>query len=217
MATTALQIFKAQFFRALSHPVRIKILEILISGDRSVQELQEALKLDQPVVSQQLAVLRNQGIVVSEKKGLSVRDSAARSSDRGTAGCRAPHFQQPSGDHARHAPRTATRRPEGVDATTFPERAVLCICRYALVRMLPPHGVTQLMGTVASRRRERAGPRRLWIRWLTSSVARCKEVSGWSGMMETSSSEGRLRITPEVVDGDGLARTSRHAALSAIR
>jgi len=73
MPATALQTFKAQFFRALSHPVRIKILEILISGGRSVQELQEALKLDQPVVSQQLAVLRNQGIVTAEKKGLSVR------------------------------------------------------------------------------------------------------------------------------------------------
>ena len=73
MPTTALQTFKAQFFRALAHPVRIKILEILIGGDRSVQELQEALKLEQPVVSQQLAVLRNQGIVTSEKKGLSVR------------------------------------------------------------------------------------------------------------------------------------------------
>lgn len=73
MPATALQTFKAQFFRALSHPVRIKILEILVGGDRSVQELQEALKLDQPVVSQQLAVLRNQGIVTSEKKGLSVR------------------------------------------------------------------------------------------------------------------------------------------------
>ena len=73
MPATALQTFKAQFFRALAHPVRIKILEILVSGDRSVQELQEALKLDQPVVSQQLAVLRNQGIVTAEKKGLSVR------------------------------------------------------------------------------------------------------------------------------------------------
>lgn len=73
MPATALQTFKAQFFRALSHPVRIKILEILMSGDRSVQELQEVLELDQPVVSQQLAILRNQGIVTSEKKGLSVR------------------------------------------------------------------------------------------------------------------------------------------------
>ena len=73
MSTDRLQTFKAQFFRALAHPARIKILEILVRGDRSVQELQKALKLDQPVVSQQLAVLRNRGIVTSQKQGLSVR------------------------------------------------------------------------------------------------------------------------------------------------
>src|SRR6187431_2292732 len=73
MIAGELQIFKAQFFRALAHPTRIRMLEILVRGGRTVQELQEALKLDQPVVSQQLAVLRNQGIVTSEKKGLSVR------------------------------------------------------------------------------------------------------------------------------------------------
>jgi DNA-binding transcriptional ArsR family regulator len=73
MATSRLQAFKAQFFRALAHPVRIKILEILVRGDRSVQELQRALKLDQPVVSQQLAVLRTRGIVTSQKQGLTVR------------------------------------------------------------------------------------------------------------------------------------------------
>jgi DNA-binding transcriptional ArsR family regulator len=75
MPATPLQTFKARFFRALAHPARIRILEILTKGDRSVQELQEALDLDQPVVSQQLAVLRNQGIVISEKHGLSVRYS----------------------------------------------------------------------------------------------------------------------------------------------
>lgn len=73
MATSQLQAFKAQFFRALAHPVRIKILEILARGDRSVQELQETLGLDQPVVSQQLTVLRNHGLVTSQKQGVSVR------------------------------------------------------------------------------------------------------------------------------------------------
>ena len=73
MSSSRLQTFKAQFFRALAHPVRIRILEILVRGDRSVQELQKALKLEQPVVSQQLAVLRNRGIVTSQKQGLSVR------------------------------------------------------------------------------------------------------------------------------------------------
>ena len=68
-----LQMFKAQFFRALAHPTRVRILEILVRRGRTVQELQETLTLDQPVVSQQLAVLRNQGIVSAQKEGASVR------------------------------------------------------------------------------------------------------------------------------------------------
>jgi ArsR family transcriptional regulator len=68
-----LQLFKAGFFRALAHPVRIRVLELLVKGDRSVQELQEALDLDQPVVSQQLAVLRANNIVSGRKEGVSVR------------------------------------------------------------------------------------------------------------------------------------------------
>jgi DNA-binding transcriptional ArsR family regulator len=75
MTATALQTFKARFFRALAHPARISILETLVRGDRSVQELQGTLGLGQPVVSQQLAVLRNLGIVTSQKQGLSVRYS----------------------------------------------------------------------------------------------------------------------------------------------
>ena len=68
-----LQIFKAGFFRALAHPVRIRILEALVKGDRSVQELQAALGLEQPVVSQQLAVLRSNNIVSGRKEGVSIR------------------------------------------------------------------------------------------------------------------------------------------------
>src|SRR5712671_8066899 len=73
MIVGELQTFKAQFLRALAHPTRIRVLEILVRGGRTVQELQEALTLDQPIVSQQLAVLRNQSIVTAQKEGLSVR------------------------------------------------------------------------------------------------------------------------------------------------
>jgi DNA-binding transcriptional ArsR family regulator len=73
MAGPALQAFKADFFRALAHPVRIRILETLASGDLSVQELQQALDLEQPIVSQQLAVLRGRNIVVTRKVGTTVR------------------------------------------------------------------------------------------------------------------------------------------------
>jgi DNA-binding transcriptional ArsR family regulator len=71
--TGALQSFKAQFFRALGHPTRIRILEILVRGARTVQELQDALRLEQPLVSQQLAVLRHHNILATYKQGLSVR------------------------------------------------------------------------------------------------------------------------------------------------
>ena len=68
-----LQAFKAAFFKALAHPVRIRVLEVLVRGERSVQELQERLDLGQSVVSQQLAVLRAGGIVSGRKEGASVR------------------------------------------------------------------------------------------------------------------------------------------------
>jgi len=68
-----LQAFKARFFKALAHPTRIRILEILVRGSRTVYELQEALTLEQAAVSQQLAVLRTHGIVNAEKEGLTVR------------------------------------------------------------------------------------------------------------------------------------------------
>ena len=74
-ALTDLQIFKAEFFRALAHPVRIRILEELRHGPRTVHALQEALGLDQPPVSQQLAVLRAKNLVIATKSGTSVHYS----------------------------------------------------------------------------------------------------------------------------------------------
>jgi DNA-binding transcriptional ArsR family regulator len=73
MSRPALQAFKADFFRALAHPIRIRILETLGTGERSVQELQQALDLEQPIVSQQLAVLRGKNIVTPRKVGTTVR------------------------------------------------------------------------------------------------------------------------------------------------
>lgn len=72
-ASNRLQVFKAEFFRALAHPIRIRILEILSVADRSVQELQDTLQIDQPLVSQQLTVLRGKNIVVSRKLGTTVK------------------------------------------------------------------------------------------------------------------------------------------------
>lgn len=68
-----LQTLKAGFFRALAHPVRIRILEVLSSaGEQNVQALAQKLKLEQPIVSQQLARLRASGIVIPRKEATSV-------------------------------------------------------------------------------------------------------------------------------------------------
>ncbi|UOF89648.1 metalloregulator ArsR/SmtB family transcription factor [Fodinisporobacter ferrooxydans] len=67
-----LQIFKAEFFKALSNPLRIRILELLRDGDKYVHELQEHMNVDSSVVSQQLSILRNKDIVYGSKDGAKV-------------------------------------------------------------------------------------------------------------------------------------------------
>ena len=64
--------FKAEFFKALAHPARLVILEQLQEGEKSVNELQLVLGLDQSNVSQQLAILRNRNIVDARKEGTTV-------------------------------------------------------------------------------------------------------------------------------------------------
>lgn len=66
------QQFKADFFKALAHPLRIRILEILSEGDKTVNEIQTILGSEGSAVSQQLAVLRNKNVVVGTKDGTSV-------------------------------------------------------------------------------------------------------------------------------------------------
>ena len=60
---------KAEFFRMLGHPVRIRVLELLQSGPKSVQELLAEMEIEPPALSQQLAVLRRSGIVLSRREG----------------------------------------------------------------------------------------------------------------------------------------------------
>jgi DNA-binding transcriptional ArsR family regulator len=67
-----LQTFKAEFFRALAHPVRVRILEALIRGERTVGQLQRELDLEQSLVSQQLGILRAKNVVAPRKHGTSV-------------------------------------------------------------------------------------------------------------------------------------------------
>jgi ArsR family transcriptional regulator len=71
-ASENLQAFKAEFFRALAHPVRIRILEALVRGERTVGQLQRDLDLEQSLVSQQLAILRGKNVVAPRKHGTTV-------------------------------------------------------------------------------------------------------------------------------------------------
>jgi ArsR family transcriptional regulator len=63
---------KAELFKALAHPARIRILEVLSDGERSVGDLQPLVGIELSHLSQQLAVLRRTGLVASRKSGSSV-------------------------------------------------------------------------------------------------------------------------------------------------
>lgn len=65
-------VVKAEFFRVLGHPARVRILELLREGEHSVGELQAELRLDSSGTSQHLGVLRRQGVLESRKEGTSV-------------------------------------------------------------------------------------------------------------------------------------------------
>lgn len=60
---------KADFFRTLGHPARIRILELLSERDHAVHELLAEIAIEASNLSQQLAVLRRTSLVVSRRQG----------------------------------------------------------------------------------------------------------------------------------------------------
>lgn len=65
-------VLKAEFFKALGHPLRVRVLECLSDGDQSVTELLLVLSVPQPHLSQQLGVLRRAGLVTARREGAGV-------------------------------------------------------------------------------------------------------------------------------------------------
>ena len=59
----------AEILRALSHPVRLRIIELLSEGESCVKRLEELLGIPQPSVSQHLSRLRYAGLIESERRG----------------------------------------------------------------------------------------------------------------------------------------------------
>jgi DNA-binding transcriptional ArsR family regulator len=64
--------FKAEFFKALAHPLRILILDALRDGELTVNEISQRFEVEPANASQQLAVLRTRNIVIARKEGSSV-------------------------------------------------------------------------------------------------------------------------------------------------
>lgn len=63
---------KAELFRTLGHPARIRVLELLQDGPRPVHELLADLEIEASSLSQQLTVLRRAGLVTSSRSGSTV-------------------------------------------------------------------------------------------------------------------------------------------------
>lgn len=77
MVSTPLYQLKAEFFKTLGHPARIRILELLAEGDLAVGEMLPIVGIEASSLSQQLAVLRRAGVVVTRKQGNAVIYSMA--------------------------------------------------------------------------------------------------------------------------------------------
>lgn len=60
---------RAQVFKAMGHPTRLAIIDELAQGSRCVRDLNEIVDADLSTVSRHLSVLRNAGLVASEKRG----------------------------------------------------------------------------------------------------------------------------------------------------
>ena len=64
--------FKAEFFKALANSIRIQIIDALRDGEHTVNQLREILNIEGPNVSQQLAILRTNNLVITRKEGNNV-------------------------------------------------------------------------------------------------------------------------------------------------
>ncbi|MER8262510.1 ArsR/SmtB family transcription factor [Streptomyces albidoflavus] len=73
--STPLYQLKAEFFKTLGHPVRIRVLELLSRREHAVSELLSDIGVEPAHLSQQLAVLRRANLVVPRREGSAVHYS----------------------------------------------------------------------------------------------------------------------------------------------
>jgi DNA-binding transcriptional ArsR family regulator len=70
--STPLYQLKAEFFKTLGHPARIRVLELLSEREHAVGEMLPEVGIEAANLSQHLAVLRRAGLVTTRKEGSSV-------------------------------------------------------------------------------------------------------------------------------------------------
>jgi ArsR family transcriptional regulator len=63
---------RARIIKAMAHPTRLYLVEILAKSEKCVQELTTSIGVDMSTVSRHLAVLKSAGIVSSEKRGAQI-------------------------------------------------------------------------------------------------------------------------------------------------
>lgn len=70
--STPLYQAKAEFFKALAHPARVRVLELLAERDHAVSEMLPHVGLEAAHLSQQLSVLRRMNLVTARREGTAV-------------------------------------------------------------------------------------------------------------------------------------------------
>jgi ArsR family transcriptional regulator, zinc-responsive transcriptional repressor len=82
----------AQCLKSVAHPVRLRILELLVEGEYNVGELAELCEVDQPTVSGHLGQLRGRGILQQERQGRYVYYRIAAPAMEGIVSCMRHNF-----------------------------------------------------------------------------------------------------------------------------
>jgi DNA-binding transcriptional ArsR family regulator len=118
---------QAALLKAIGHPVRLRIVDLLRTEPECVCHLAAALEKPQPYVSQQLAILRNAHVIVDERDGTNIfyrlaDDNVARQVAAACTECDAPDAGGRGSVRDRQAlascncPKCSVARGQGVEA-----------------------------------------------------------------------------------------------------
>jgi ArsR family transcriptional regulator len=77
----------AEVLKAVAHPLRVRIVAILCEGDETVTGLVDRLDTPQPIVSQQLRILRSHGLVAVDRRGGFARYRLLEKNLKGLVSC----------------------------------------------------------------------------------------------------------------------------------